>query len=69
MKTKIVSAIYFDLHGTDLGGRPSRNDHYLYSMNSIMHIDGCQFIIYTNDKNRVDNFFQQHYPDKINKFL
>jgi hypothetical protein len=69
MKTKIVSAIYFDLHGTDLGGRPSRNDHYLYSMNSIMNIDNCKFIIYTNDKNRVNDFFQQNYADKMDKFI
>jgi len=66
-KTKIVSAIYFDLYGTDLGGRSGRNDHYLYSMNSIMN-NNANYIIYTNDKNKVDSFFKSNYPDKLDKF-
>ena len=69
MKTKIVSAIYFDLYGTPLGGRPGRNDHYLYSLNSIMNITDAEFIVYTNDKNKIDSFYQDHYPDKISKIL
>ena len=68
MKTKIVSAVYFDLYGTDLGGRPGRNDHYLYSLNSIMGTNTAQFIIYTNDKNKVDEFFTQYYPDKLSRY-
>ena len=68
MKTKIVSAIYFDLYGTDLGGRPGRNDHYLYSMNSIMNINNAEFIIYTNDKSKLDAFYIENYPDKLSKF-
>lgn len=69
MKTKFVSAVYFDLFGTTLGGRPGRNDHYLYSLNSIMNISNADFIIYTNDKHRVDTFYQKHYPDKISRFI
>jgi hypothetical protein len=68
MKVKIISAIYFDMYGTDLGGRTSRNDHYLYSMNSIMNIDNVDFVIYTNNKTKVDTFFLEKYPNKINKF-
>ena len=68
MKAKIVSAIYFDLFGTELGGRPGRNDHYLYSLNSIMNIDSAEFIVYTNDKNKLDSFYSAKYPDKINKY-
>ena len=68
MKIKIISAIYFDLYGTDLGGRPGRNDHYLYSMNSIMNISDAYFTIYTNDKNKLDNFYTTYYPDKLNRF-
>ena len=68
MKIKIISAIYFDMYGTDLGGRTSRNDHYLYSMNSIMNIDNVNFIIYTNDKSKVDTFFLDKYPNKMHKF-
>lgn len=68
MKTKIITAIYFDLYGTTLGGRPGRNDHYLYSLNSIMNIDNAEFIIYTNDKQKVDTFYQNYYPDKLSRF-
>lgn len=56
----IVSAVYFDLHGTDLGGRPSRNDHYLYSLKSIMKMKDCHFFIYTNDVNKLEQFLQTH---------
>jgi hypothetical protein len=68
MKTKLVTCIYFDLHGTDLGGRPSRNDHYLYSLNSIMRIDNADFVIYTNDKQKVEDFYLNNYSDKLTKF-
>lgn len=68
MKTKIITCIYFDLHGTDLGGRPSRNDHYLYSLNSIMNIKNADFVIYTNNQNKVMNFYKSVYPDKIDRF-
>ena len=68
MKTKIVTCIYFDLHGTELGGRPSRNEHYLYSLNSIMKIDTADFIIYTNNKNKVLEFYERLYPNKLDKF-
>lgn len=69
MRTSIVSGIFFDLYGSDLGGRPSRNEHYLYSMNSIMKMDDVEFIIYTNHKEKVDNFFNVKYPDKLSKFV
>lgn len=68
MNIKIISAIYFDLYGTSLGGRTGRNDHYLYSMNSIMNIDNAKFTIYTNNKTKLDTFFQENYPDKISKY-
>ena len=68
MKTSIVTCCYFDLYGTDLGGRPSRNDHYLSSLNSIMNINNAKFFIYTNDKEKVNSFYQEKYPDKIGKF-
>ena len=66
MLTKIVSAIYFDLYGSDLGGRPCRNEHYLYSLNSIMNIRNTPFIVYSNDPNRIHEFFIKKYPDKLN---
>ena len=69
MNTKIISSIYFDLYGTELGGRPGRNDHYLYSMNSIMNINNAKFIIYTNNKNKIDNFFMNNFPDKLEKYI
>lgn len=68
MKTNILTCCYFDLHGTDLGGRPSRNDHYLSSLNSIMNINNARFFIYTNDIEKVNSFYEERYPDKIGKF-
>jgi hypothetical protein len=67
MITKFISAIYFDLYGTELGGRSGRNDHYLYSLNSIMGMTDAKYIVYTNDKSRIYEFYSQHYPDKINQ--
>jgi hypothetical protein len=68
MKTKIVTSIYFDLHGTDLGGRPNRNQHYLYSLNSIMNIKNAEFIIYTNNEKAVVDFYRSNNPDKLSMF-
>lgn len=68
MKTKIVTCIYFDLYGTELGGRPSRNQHYLYSLNSIMNIKNAEFIIYTNNEKAVIDFYKSNYPDKLSMF-
>ena len=40
MKTKIITAIYSNLHGTDLGGRLSRQGHYYWSLLSLLKMIG-----------------------------
>ena len=49
MKTKIVTAIYSDLHGTDLGGRPSRGSHYRYSLRTLLKMTDADFVCYTSE--------------------
>ena len=36
MKTKIVTAIYDNLFGSDLGGRINRGGHYRHSLKSLL---------------------------------
>lgn len=56
MSNYIVTAIYDDLFGTDLGGRPSRGEHYRHSFKSISKINSCKYIIYTNSYDSVKYF-------------
>jgi hypothetical protein len=49
MSTKIVTSIYSDLHGTDLGGRPSRGSHYRYSLKTILKMTDADFVCYTSE--------------------
>lgn len=49
-KTKFVTSIYCDLHGTDLGGRPSRGSHYRYSLKSLLKMTEADFVCYTSDR-------------------
>lgn len=48
MKTKIVTAIYSNLHGTELGGRPSRGGHYRYSLRTLLKMTDADFVCYTS---------------------
>jgi len=59
MKTKIVTAIYNGLYGTELGGRPGRQDLYKYSLKSLMKMSNADFVCYTSDSDIVSlkNFF------------
>jgi hypothetical protein len=59
MKTKIITAIYSDLHGTELGGRPSRGGHYKYSLRSLLKMSDADFVCYTssNEIDDLENFF------------
>lgn len=59
MNTKIVTCIYSNLHGTDLGGRPSRGAHYKYSLLSLLKMTDADFVCYTS---------QDEYDDLINFF-
>lgn len=49
MKTKIITAIYSNLNGSEFGGRPSRGGHYRYSLLSLLKITDANFICYTSN--------------------
>lgn len=59
MKTKIITAIYSDLYGTDLGGRPSRGGHYRYSLKTLLKMTNADFVCYTSNEEieSLRNFF------------
>jgi hypothetical protein len=59
MRTKFVTSIYSDLNGTVFGGRPSRRDHYRFSLLSLLKMNNCDFVCYTSDREIDDlkNFF------------
>lgn len=59
MATKIVTSIYSNLYGTDLGGRPSRGGHYRHSLLSLLRMTDADFVCYTS---------QEEYNDLINFF-
>jgi hypothetical protein len=67
MSTKIVTSIYSDLHGTDLGGRASRGSHYRYSLKTILKMTDADFVCYTseNEIESLKDFFyvQNNIPE------
>jgi hypothetical protein len=50
MKTKIVTAIYDNLFGSDLGGRINRGGHYRYSLRSLLKMTESDFVCYTSEE-------------------
>lgn len=67
MKVKFITAIYSDLHGTELGGRPSRGGHYKYSLLSLLKMSEADFLCYTSDReieDLKDFFYKQHNIDE-----
>ena len=50
MKIKIITSIYSDLFGSELGGRPHRKDHYRFSLLSLMKMSEADFICYTSER-------------------
>lgn len=63
MKTKIVTSIYSNLHGTEFGGRPSRGGHYRHSLRTLMKMSNADFVCYTS-KEEIDDlklfFYEQN---------
>lgn len=59
MRTKIMTCIYSDLAGTELGGRSSRGGHYQYSLLSLLKMTDADFVCYTSDREieRLKRFF------------
>ena len=47
---KFVTAIYSDLYGTELGGRPNRYNHYRWSLLSLLKMSDADFVCYTSDR-------------------
>jgi len=45
---KIVTAIYSNLYNTKLGGRDSRQGHYLNSLRSLLKMSNATFVCYTS---------------------
>jgi hypothetical protein len=50
MKIKIMTSIYSDLYGSELGGRPGRKDHYRFSLLSLLKMTKADFICYTSER-------------------
>jgi len=63
MSTKIITAIYSDLNGTELGGRPNRGSHYRYSLLSLLKMTNADFLCYTSDREieSLKEFFYSQY--------
>jgi hypothetical protein len=59
MKVKFITAIYSNLYGTDFGGRPSRGNHYRWSLLSLLKMTDSDFVCYTSDEefDNLYNFF------------
>lgn len=59
MKIKILTCIYDNLFGTDLGGRISRGAHYRYSLLSLLKMTDADFLCYTSESelNSLKEFF------------
>jgi hypothetical protein len=54
MKVKIITSIYSDLYGSELGGRPGRKDHYRFSLLSLLKMTQADFICYTSERELED---------------
>jgi hypothetical protein len=69
MSVKFITAIYSDLNGTEFGGRPSRKDHYRYSLLSILKMTDADFVCYTSSReiDSLKEFFYNEYNISKNK--
>ena len=63
MRIKILTSIYSDLYGSDMGGRPGRKDHYRFSLLSLLKMTQADFICYTSEReldSLIDFFYTQY---------
>jgi len=63
MKIKIVTAIFSNLFGTDLGGRMNRGGHYRHSLKSLLKMSDADFVCYTKEDEIEDLkhfFYEEH---------
>ena len=63
MSIKFITAIYSDLNGTDLGGRPDRKGHYRWSLLSLLKMTDADFVCYTSDR-EYDDLLKFFYEEK-----
>ena len=63
MRVKIITSIYSDLYGSELGGRPGRKDHYRFRLLSLLKITQADFICYTSERELEDlkEFFYKNH--------
>ena len=63
MRVKIMTSIYSDLYGSELGGRQGRKDHYRFSLLSLLKMSQADFICYTSDRELDDlkEFFYKNH--------
>jgi len=47
-KVKFITCIYSNLHGTNFGGRNDRDEHYKYSLLSLLKMYEADFVCYTS---------------------
>lgn len=66
MNTKIVTSIYSNLYGTELGGRPSRGAHYRYSLKTLMNMTDADFVCYTS-KDEIEDLKKFFYDENHKK--
>jgi hypothetical protein len=59
-KIKFITAIYSNLYGTELGGRPNRHGHYRWSLLSLLKMTDADFVCYTS-KEEIENLEQFFY--------
>ena len=50
MRVKIITSIYSDLYGSELGGRHGRKDHYRFSLLSLLKMSQADFVCYTSER-------------------
>ena len=66
MKALFITSIYSKLHGTDLGGRSSREHHYKWSLLNILNMKPSKIVCFTS-KEEIDNlkswFYNDHHVD------
>lgn len=71
MTTKIITSIYSNLYGTELGGRPSRGGHYRHSLLNLLNMNDADFVCYTSVEEHEDlvNFFYNQHRIDQNKLI
>jgi len=59
---KFITAIYSDLYGTELGGRPHRYLHYRWSLLSLLKMTDADFVCYTSER-EFDSLYKFFYEE------